>query len=90
MYCQFHHSPVEIVDGISWVTRTPHFLAETSLPMPPLKMVVRQGIEPRLSEEPRFTVLWPSLDLYRTMALGAGLEPATTSLTVRRTTIVLP
>lgn len=60
------------------------------MPMPPLKMVVRQGIEPRLSEEPRFTVWWPSLDLYRTLALGAGVEPATTALTVRRTTIVLP
>ena len=53
-------------------------------------MVVRQGIEPRLPEGPRFTVWWPSLDLYRTLALGAGVEPATTALTVQRTTIVLP
>ena len=65
-------------------------MALTGLPMPPLKMVVRQGIEPRLPEGLRFTVLWSSLDLYRTLVLGAVVEPATTALTVRRTTIVLP
>ena len=61
-----------------------------SFTMPQLKMVVRQGIKPCLPEGPRFTVWWPFLDLYRTLALGAGVEPATTALTVRRTTIVLP
>ena len=65
-------------------------MALTGLPMPPLKMVVRHGIEQRIPEGPRFTVWWPFLDLYRTLALGAGVEPATTALTVRRTTIVLP
>ena len=53
------------------------------------KMVVSQGVEPHLSEEHWFTASLPSVDIYLTMAPGAGLEPATAALTVRNSTIEL-
>ena len=66
-----------------WYYTTNHAVMATA------KMVVSQGVEPHLSEEHWFTASLPSVDIYLTMAPGAGLEPATAALTVRNSTIEL-